>query len=72
LFSEGCKPHLVSWLHPLKEQRLVVVGSEKMAVFDDTAEHKLVLYPTRLSGELDTDGVKASGEVVDLGAASRP
>ena len=37
----------VSWLHPVKEQRLVVVGSEKMAVFDDTAEHKLVLYPAQ-------------------------
>lgn len=36
----------VSWLHPFKEQRLVVVGSEKMAVFDDTAppHEKLRLF----------------------------
>jgi UDP-2-acetamido-3-amino-2,3-dideoxy-glucuronate N-acetyltransferase len=36
----------VSWLHPFKEQKLVVVGDRKMAVFDDVErENKLVLYP---------------------------
>ena len=35
----------VSWLHPYKEQKLVVIGSRKMAVFDDVAkEGKLRLY----------------------------
>jgi len=35
----------VSWLHPFKEQRLVVVGSKQMLVFEDTApDHKLKLY----------------------------
>ncbi|MEZ5203455.1 MAG: hypothetical protein R2701_03460 [Acidimicrobiales bacterium] len=36
----------VSWLHPFKEQRLVVVGSEAMAVFDDTQpwEQKLLVF----------------------------
>jgi UDP-2-acetamido-3-amino-2,3-dideoxy-glucuronate N-acetyltransferase len=35
----------VSWLHPYKEQKLVVVGSRKMAVFDDMArEGKLKIY----------------------------
>lgn len=35
----------VSWLHPYKEQKLVVVGSRKMAVFDDLAkEGKLKIY----------------------------
>jgi len=44
-FPSGVQAHIfVSWLHPSKEQRLVVVGSKQMAVFDDTAEHKLVLY----------------------------
>ena len=48
-FPSGVQAHIfVSWLHPFKEQRLVVVGSEKMAVFDDTAEHKLVLYPHKV------------------------
>ncbi len=45
-FAGGGRAHIfVSWLHPYKEQRLVVVGERKMAVFDDTArEGKLKLY----------------------------
>src|SRR5262249_8210224 len=47
-FPSGVQAHIfVSWLHPIKEQKLVVVGSEKMAVFDDTPEDKLLLYPHR-------------------------
>ncbi|MCI0486916.1 MAG: Gfo/Idh/MocA family oxidoreductase [Blastocatellia bacterium] len=46
LFEEGIRAHIfVSWLHPYKEQKLVVIGERKMAVFDDTArEGKLKLY----------------------------
>ena len=46
-FPSGVKAHIfVSWLHPFKEQRLVVVGDRKMAVFDDVEEKdKLLLYP---------------------------
>jgi UDP-2-acetamido-3-amino-2,3-dideoxy-glucuronate N-acetyltransferase len=59
----------VSWLHPVKEQRLVVVGSEKMAVFDDTAENKLVLYPHRVEWKQRVPtAVKAEGEAVRLEA----
>ena len=48
-FSSGVRAHVfVSWLHPFKEQRLVVVGSQQMAVFDDSAQDKLVLYPHRV------------------------
>ncbi|MBZ0264517.1 Gfo/Idh/MocA family oxidoreductase [bacterium] len=48
-FPGGERAHIfVSWLHPFKEQRLVVVGSEKMAVFEDTAADKLVLYPHKI------------------------
>lgn len=36
-FSEGVRGHVfVSWLNPFKEQKLTVVGSRGMAVFDDT------------------------------------
>ena len=53
-FPSGVQAHIfVSWLHPVKEQKLVVVGSEKMAVFDDTAEHKLVLYPHKVTGRTE-------------------
>ncbi len=45
-FPGDVKAHIfVSWLHPYKEQRLVVVGSKKMAVFNDVSEEKLLLYP---------------------------
>jgi len=47
-FSSGLKSHIfVSWLHPFKEQKLVVVGDKKMAVFDDTKpwSDKLLVYP---------------------------
>ncbi len=34
----------VSWLDPQKIRRLTVVGSQQMAVYDDVAENKLVIY----------------------------
>jgi len=45
-FANGVQSHIfVSWLHPYKEQRLVVIGSRRMAVFDDVAtEGKLMVY----------------------------
>lgn len=67
-FPSGVQAHIfVSWLHPVKEQKLVVVGSEKMAVFDDTAEHKLVLYPHKVEwrNRIPT-AIKADAEVVKL------
>jgi predicted dehydrogenase len=48
LFDNGVRSHIfVSWLHPFKEQRLVVVGSKKMASFDDVAK-ELILYDQRV------------------------
>jgi len=51
LFPSGVTAHIfVSWLHPFKEQKLVVVGDRKMAVFNDTEpEHKLLLYPHEIN-----------------------
>ena len=53
-FPSGLKAHIfVSWLHPFKEQKLVVVGDRKMAVFDDTMpwKEKLLLYPHQIHWE---------------------
>jgi predicted dehydrogenase len=47
-FKSGLKSHIsVSWLHPYKEHKLVVVGQSAMLVFDDTKswQEKLALYP---------------------------
>jgi len=53
-FASGLKASIfVSWLHPFKEQKLVVVGDKKMAVFDDTKPwaDKLLLYPHEIRWE---------------------
>ncbi len=56
-FGDGAQAHIfVSWLHPYKDQRLVVVGEEAMAVFNDVAPgaEKLLLYrhKAQWSGEV--------------------
>ena len=47
-FPGGARAHvLASWMHPFKEQRLVVIGEKAMAVFEDSRpvwEDKLVIY----------------------------
>ncbi|MBN1394774.1 MAG: Gfo/Idh/MocA family oxidoreductase [Pirellulales bacterium] len=67
-FRSGVTGHIfVSWLHPSKEQRLVVVGTEQMAVFDDTAEKKLLLYPHRVDWTSRAPrAVKAEAVAVEL------
>jgi predicted dehydrogenase len=48
LFDNGMRAHIhVSWLHPFKEQRLVVIGHKKMASYDDVGK-KLVLFDRRM------------------------
>lgn len=34
----------LSWLHPVKQRRLTIVGSKKMLVYDDIADDKIVIY----------------------------
>jgi UDP-2-acetamido-3-amino-2,3-dideoxy-glucuronate N-acetyltransferase len=69
-FANGVNAHVfVSWLHPFKEQKLVVVGDAGMAVFDDGVPwaEKLVVYPHRIAWR---DGLptpdKAAAEAVPL------
>jgi len=67
LFDNGVRAHIfVSWLHPFKEQRLVVIGSKKMASFDDVSK-ALVLYDQRVEWkEGQPIPVKNAGEVVEF------
>jgi len=46
LFDRGVRAHVfVSWLHPYKEQKLVIVGERRMAVFDDVRKaEKLQIF----------------------------
>ena len=72
-FPGGIKAHVfVSWLHPFKEQRLVVVGSEGMITFDDglPLQEKVQLHGHRVDW---VDGIpvptKGVGEPLELPAA---
>ncbi|MCL0096896.1 Gfo/Idh/MocA family oxidoreductase, partial [Thermodesulfovibrionales bacterium] len=48
-FKNGIRGHIfVSWLHPYKEQKLIVVGTKAMAVFDDVSKEKLFIYPHKI------------------------
>jgi len=46
LFDRGVRAHIfVSWLHPYKEQRLVIIGHKKMVVFEDSRPtEKLMIF----------------------------
>jgi predicted dehydrogenase len=71
LFDNGVRAHIfVSWLHPFKEQRLVVIGSRKMASFDDVSK-KLTLYDQRVefTNGGDPAPVKGAGVEVPFDAA---
>jgi acetyltransferase-like isoleucine patch superfamily enzyme len=69
-FPSGLQAHIfVSWLHPFKEQKLVVVGERRMAVFDDTKpwEDKLLLYPHQINWKNNLPvPTKAEPERVDI------
>lgn len=68
-FAGGVRAHIfVSWLNPFKEQKLTVVGSNGMAVFDDTRPwpEKLLLhrnYLTWANGQNPTPS-KTKGEAM--------
>jgi UDP-2-acetamido-3-amino-2,3-dideoxy-glucuronate N-acetyltransferase len=68
-FGGGIRAHVfVSWLNPFKEQKLTVVGSSGIAVFDDTKpwNEKLVIYRqyiTWANGQVPTPN-KVLGEPV--------
>lgn len=55
-FPNNIHAHIfVSWLNPFKEQKLVVVGTNRMAVFNDTAAgDKLLLYNQHVTVENGT------------------
>lgn len=62
-YPNNVKAHIqVSWLHPFKEQRVVVVGSRGMIWFDDAGDKQI-----RLSRKtVDFSNVKKSGDLPQL------
>lgn len=71
-FPGGGSGHVqVSWMHPFKEQRLVVIGEKAMAVFEDSQPdwgQKLKLYRHRI----DTNGTVPIPEKADAEAIEVP
>ena len=69
-FPGGERAHVfVSWLHPSKEQKLVVVGDRGMAVFDDGQpwESKLLVYGHRVDWRRGApEPVRAAAEPVPV------
>ena len=70
-FPGGVNAHVhVSWINPFKEQKLTVVGSHAMLVFDDTLpwKEKLVLYrqPLVWSGGQVPETNKSKGELLEI------
>lgn len=62
-YPNNVKAHIqVSWLHPFKEQRVVVVGSKGMIWFDDAGDKQVRL--TRKS--VDFSNVKKAGDLPTL------
>jgi predicted dehydrogenase len=66
-FPSGLAAHLhLSWLDPHKERRFTVVGTSRMATFDDMAiEGKLTVYDKGFDEQVDTYGeyITRSGEI---------
>lgn len=66
-FPSGLMAHLhLSWLDPHKERRFTVVGSQKMATFDDMElEQKLVVYDKGFDQDYSSYGeyIARSGDV---------
>jgi predicted dehydrogenase len=66
-FPSGLAAHLhLSWLDPHKERRFTVVGSQRMATFDDMAtERKLTVYDKGFDQDVSSYGeyITRSGDV---------
>lgn len=70
-FSRNVQAHIyTSWLHPFKEQKLVVVGGQGMIVFDDTKPwHEKLLWikhPVKWQGGLSPSIGNREGEYVSV------
>jgi UDP-2-acetamido-3-amino-2,3-dideoxy-glucuronate N-acetyltransferase len=74
-FHLGLKAHIfVSWLHPHKEQKLVVIGKKAMIVFDDTKpwNQKLAIYRHIIKSDRGLPAIKkADVEYLEI-AESEP
>ena len=75
-FRNNIKAHIfVSWLHPFKDQRLVVIGEKGMMVFADVQENnkKLIFYNHDIRWEGESPVIsKAKGTRVSFNFKKEP
>lgn len=73
-FDDGLDAHILSsWLHPTKEQKIVVIGDRGMAVFDDTSvEHKLTFHDQSVTTVGAQPELKRGGALVEPLSADEP
>ncbi|MCG3174839.1 MAG: Inositol 2-dehydrogenase/D-chiro-inositol 3-dehydrogenase [Myxococcota bacterium] len=69
LFDNGVAAHVfVSWLNPFKEQKLVVIGSQRMVTFDDVRK-ELMLHDQRVDWKAGEPApVKGEGRLIEYAA----
>ena len=53
-YPNGVHGHIyVSWLHPFKEHRIVIIGSKGSLYFEDSPQKKLLLYDKKIDSKPD-------------------
>jgi len=65
-FKKGKAAHIFgSWLNPFKEQKLTLIGSKKMVVFNGV-ENKLIIYCHKVKKQRDKNlkAIKANGKII--------
>jgi len=63
-YPNNIKAHIyVSWLHPFKEHRLVVIGSNGMLSYEDSSQDKSLKFYNKRYVLDDTMPVKQDGEI---------
>lgn len=74
-FSNNLQAHIfVSWLHPFKDHRMVVIGENGMLAFDDAAQggEKVLSYPHTLEWNGDIPNIAKADAVPIQYAADEP
>lgn len=67
-FKKNQAAHIfVSWLNPFKEQKLSIIGSKKMAVFDGI-KNELVIYSHKIKNykNKNPEAIKAKGKLIKI------
>ena len=67
LYPNNIRAHIfVSWLHPFKEQKLVVVGSDGMLSFDDSKDKNIYLHKKKINFENGIpQKIEEADEIID-------